>query len=114
MSQCIDNGTIHISEEVISSIAAMSALDVEGVSGLNEPVGKFGKKSVGKGIRVMINEDNEISIDCYLVVEYGCSVVEVAKTVQENVATMVESTTGCKVSMVNVSISGISLSRGKK
>jgi len=114
VTQAIENGSIHISEEVIVSIAAMAAMDVEGVCGLSEPTARLGKKVNNKGIRVVISENDEISIDCYLVVLYGCSVVDVAKAVQESIGTMVESTTGCKVKSVNVSISGIALSKEKK
>ena len=35
VTQAIENGSIHISEEVIVSIAAMAAMDVEGVCGLS-------------------------------------------------------------------------------
>ena len=62
----------------------------------------------------MISEDNQISIDCYIVVLYGYSVIEVAKAVQEAVTSTVESTTGHKVSNVNINISGISLPRSAK
>ena len=114
VTQSIENGNIHISEDVIVSIAAMAAMDVDGVCGLNEPTARLGKKVTNKGIRVTICEDDQLSIDCYLIVLYGCAVVDVAKAVQENVGTMVESTAGCKVKSVNVSISGIALSKEKK
>ena len=112
VSQSVENGAIHISEEVVSAIVSMAVRDVEGVYGLHTNVGK--KNSV-KNVRLVIAENNEISIDCYIVALYGYSVVEVAKNVQEAVAATVESTTGCKVSSVNVSISAISAPRdGKK
>lgn len=118
ISQELENGSIHISEEVIVSIAAMAALDVEGVYGLGgagSELSKLTKKAVSKDIRVEINEADEISIDCYIVVLYGHSVVDVAKAVQEAVVSLVESTTGRSVKSVNVSIGGISLPRsGKK
>ncbi len=118
ISQDLQNGSISISEEVIISLAAMAAQDVEGVYGLGgagTDIGKLTKKAVGKDIRVEISEQDEISIDCYIVVLYGYSVVEVAKAVQEAVASQVESTTGRAVKDVNVSIGGISLPRtGKK
>lgn len=118
VSQSLENGTIHISDEVLSTIAAMAIQDVEGVYGLNNNVGAelgmLSKKNTGKGIRVVISEDDEVSVDCYIVVLYGHSVVEVAKAVQEAVTTAVESTTGRSVKSVNVSISGISLPKAQK
>lgn len=120
VSQAVENGSVRISEDVICSIAAMAAMDVEGVYGLNtnigsEIAGKISKKVPGKGVRLAISDENELSLDCYIVVLYGYSVFEVAKAVQENVTSVVESTTGHKVRTVNVSISGISLPKdGKK
>ena len=110
VSQNVENGYIHISEEVVASIASMAIRDVDGVYGLHTGAGKKNAKS----IRLVISEDDEISIDCYIVVLYGYSVVEVAKAVQEAVTSTVESTTGRKVRNVNVSISGISVARDAK
>lgn len=111
VSQNVESGSIHISEEVVSAIVSMAVQDVEGVYGLHANVGK---KNAVKSVRLVISEENEISIDCYIVALYGYSVVEVAKNVQEAIATTVESTTGCKVSSVNVSINAISMPRDAK
>ena len=111
VSQNVENGSIHISEEVVSAIVSMAAQDVEGVYGLHTNAGK--KNSV-KSVRLVISENNDISIDCYIVALYGYSVVEVAKNVQEAVTATVESTTGCKVTSVNVSISAISMPKEAK
>lgn len=120
VSQSLDQGAIHISEEVISSIAAMAIREVDGVYGLNSNINissdlsKIVKKAFSNGVRLVISEHDEISIDCYIVVLYGYSVIDVAKAVQEAVVSAVESTTGREVHSVNVNISGISLPRGAK
>ncbi len=123
VSQTLDNGAIHISEEVIATIAALAVQDVEGVYGLNtsmvqsnlgQEISKLTKRGQGKGIRLVINENDEISVDCYIVVLYGHSVVDVAKAVQDTVTAAIESTTGRTVKSVNVSISGITLPRAAK
>ena len=58
VSQALDNGTIHISSEVIVSIAAMAAQDVEGVYGLGTgaDINMLKKKNASKEIRVEISE----------------------------------------------------------
>ena len=116
--QDLEAGSICISEEVIASIASTAALEVEGVSGLGSAgseLSRLTKKAAGKEIRVLISQDNQISIDCYVIVLYGFSVVDVAKAVQEAIVSAVESTTGRQVRGVNVSVSGISVPRsGKK
>lgn len=118
VARVMENGSIQISEEVIASIAAMAAQDVEGVYGLGSgapnDLAKLTKKAVTRDIRVEISGEDAISIDCYIIVLYGYSVVDVAKNVQETVCATVESTTGCKVSDVNVSIGGICLPKTAK
>lgn len=119
VSQTLEHGAIHISEEVIATIAALAIQDVEGVYGLNTSIAssdlsKLAKRAQGKGIRLVISEDDEISVDCYIVVLYGHSVVDVAKAVQDTVTAAIESTTGRRVKSVNVNISGITLPRADK
>lgn len=110
--QAEENGAVMISEDVIAAIVAQAVSEVEGVSGLNTKPGSdiadlIGKKNWGKGIKVMIAEDNALSIDCNVTVFYGQSVVAVAKCAQEAITNAVESMAGVKVTAVNVNICGI-------
>ena len=57
--------------------------------------------------KILIAEDNTVSIDCSIMVAYGNSVVDVAAAVQQNVTANVESMTGVKVVGVNVNVCGI-------
>lgn len=115
LTQTEDSGTININEEVIGSIAALAVSEVEGVSGMASGMGaelaeKFGKKSPSKGVKVSINEE-DIRVDCFIIVSYGQKIPEVARNVQDSVTNAVESMTGLKVSTVNVSVSGISFDK---
>lgn len=105
VSRDLENGTINVSEEVLASMAAMTIMDVEGVRGLSSAISM--KKSATRGIRVVISDDDTVSVNCYIIVLYGYSVIEVAKAVQEAVSANLEATVGKKVSAVNVSVSGI-------
>ena len=60
-----------------------------------------------KGIEEAISDNDEISIDCNVVISYGQSVVAVAKNVQEAVTAALASMTGVKVVAVNVNVCGI-------
>ena len=118
LSTVQENGAIHISEEVIASIAALAANEVEGVCGLSANLGTdiaelLGKKNLGRGVKLSFADDM-ISIECYVVALYGYSVIEIAKNVQEKVTTAVESMTGTKVKSVNVDICGITLPKEAK
>ena len=108
-----ENGSVLISEDVITTIVAHTIEEVEGVAGLSTKSGAdiaeiIGKKNWGKGMKITIGEDDSLSVECNLILSYGQSVVAVAKAVQEAVTSALESTTGVKVSYVNVNVCGIS------
>jgi uncharacterized alkaline shock family protein YloU len=101
-----------ISEEVIATIVANAVAEVEGVVGLTTKPGAdiadmFGVKNWGKGLKIDIQEDDSVTIDCNVIVAYGQSVVTVAQAVQSAVTSALESATGVKVNAVNVNVCGI-------
>ena len=115
----LENGAIHISEEVIASIAGLAALEVDGVCGLNANIGAdiaemLGKKNFGKGIRITFQEDGGVSIDCFIIVKFGRSVLEIAKNVQEAIVSAVSSVTGLNVMNVNVTVAGVTFPKESK
>lgn len=112
ITQVQDNGTVMISEDVIASIVSHAVSEVEGIVGLSVKPGMditeiIGKKNWGKGMKIVIGENDELSVDCNVVISYGQSVVAVAKAVQEAVTAALESMTGVKVASVNVNVCGI-------
>lgn len=109
INQSQENGCILISEDVISTIVSHAVSEVEGVVSLSGKPGAdivelIGKKNWGKGLKVIIAEDNTISIDCNIVIAYGQNVVSVAAAVQQAVSSAVESMAGIKPSSVNVNV----------
>ena len=110
VSQPQELGTIHISEDVIASIAGVAAGDVEGVSSivggrdLNEKPGA--KSNPGKGIHLQITDDS-ITIELSITVSSVSSVRKVAEQVQDAIITSVRDMTGLTVNKVNVNISGV-------
>ena len=107
-----ENGTVMISEDVIATIVTHAVVDVDGVVGLDIKPGAdiaelIGKKNWGKGVKITISEDDELSIDCNITVAYGHSVVDVAKAAQDAINSAVESMTGAAISAVNVNVCGI-------
>ena len=101
MTRTLENGTVSINEDVITTIAVAAVKDVEGV---------VSQKNDRKSVRVLLGEEN-VELECALVVLYGHSVVEIAKNVQNAVTNAVESMTGLKVSHVDVNVVGISMGR---
>ena len=107
-----ENGSVLISEDVITTIVAHAIEEVEGVVGLNAKPGSdiiemIGKKGWGKGLKVTIGADDALNIDCNINVAYGQSVVSVAKAVQDSITNALESMAGVKINAVNVNVCGI-------
>lgn len=112
VTQAQDNGAVMISEDVIATIVAHAVEEVEGIAGLNAKPGAdiiemIGKKNWGKGLKIVISEDDSLIIDCNVNVAYGYSVVAVAKAVQDSVTNALESMAGVTISAVNVNVCGI-------
>lgn len=109
ITQKQENGNVLISEDVIATIVAHAVKDVDGVAGLSIKGGVdvITKKGWGKGIKITIDQQDALSIDCHILVTYGRAVVSVATAAQEAITSSVESMTGFKVSSVNVNVSGI-------
>ena len=112
VTQMQDNGSVMISEDVIVTIVSHAVEEVEGVVSLNVKPGAdivemIGKKGWGKGLKVTIGEEDELTVDCNITVAYGQSVVSVAKAVQESVTGALESMAGVKIAAVNVNVCGI-------
>ena len=112
ITQIQENGNVMISEDVIATIVANALAEVDGIGSMGSKPGitiaDFAiKKNWSKSLKIMIAEDNTVSIDCGVMIAYGYSVVDVAKAVQQAVTANVESMTGVKVTMVNVNVYGI-------
>ena len=112
ITQTHENGSIMISEDVLTTIVTNAVNEVDGVVGLNVKPGAdiadmIGKKTWGKGIKITIDEEDALHIDCNVNVGYDQSVVTVAKAVQESITAAMESIAAVKVAAVNVNVCGI-------
>lgn len=106
-------GEVQIANEVVSTIAGISAAEVEGVDSMaggftNELVGRFGVKNLSKGVKVEVQDDTAI-VDIAINMKYGYNIPKACKQVQEKVAQAINSMTGLVVEKVNVRIAGVSL-----
>ena len=111
VSRSDELGNIPISEEVLAAITAAAALDVEGVSGLAANLGSdiaelLGKKNLAKGVHVRM-EDDKVEVELSVLMGYGHTIPEIGRAIQDGVKSAIESMTGLEVSVVNVSVAGI-------
>ncbi|MDD7486983.1 MAG: Asp23/Gls24 family envelope stress response protein [Oscillospiraceae bacterium] len=118
-TQEMENGSIQISEDVVASVTGMAVLEVEGVCGLSSSIGTdiaemLGMKTLSKGVRLSTTETGALRVDCDVVSKFGQNIFELAKNVQENVKSSVESVTGLRVAEVNVTVCGIALPKDSK
>ena len=112
-----ENGSIHISEEVIAAIAVGAVREVEGVTGMMTNLGSTvgdlvnNRRNAQKGARgVKIDmADASLTLDLYLTVRYGTAIHEVAENAQKAVRSAVEAMTGCQVGAVNIHVGGVTL-----
>lgn len=103
-----DLGVIRIADEVVSTVAGLAAVDVEGVANMSggwgtDLVEKLGRKNLGKGIKVESTGD-QTSIDIFIIIEFGYAIPKVAENVQREVKQAVETMTGLTVTAVNVHV----------
>jgi uncharacterized alkaline shock family protein YloU len=103
-----DLGVIRIADEVISTVAGLAAVEVEGVASMSggwgtDLVERLGKKNMGKGIKVESAGD-QTTIDIFLVIEFGYAIPRVCENVQKAVKQAVESMTGLNVTAVNTHV----------
>ena len=110
-----DIGEVQIADHVVAIIAGIASTEVKGVVAMssnitNELVAKLGMKNLSKGVRVTVEEDSVI-IDLALTLEYGYSIPETSRLVQEKVQKAIENMTGLKVREVNIRITGVNMSK---
>jgi len=113
-------GRTTISASVVQKIAGIAAREISGVhsmgGGVSRAFGAIRERIPGggtgaanvAGVQVEVGE-KQAAIDLDLVVEYGASIVELARAVRRNVITAVERMTGLEVIEVNIAVNDIHL-----
>lgn len=107
-------GNVYVYHRAIATIACQSALSSYGVVGL-------AAKNLAEGLAQVLVKDpslgvdvhydgNSISIDLYIIVEYGTRIKSVASSVADNVRYQVEKSIGLPINTVNVHIRGLRVS----
>lgn len=111
-------GRIDIADEVVEKIAALAAMEVDGVADLGGDIERalenvrerigIGNKRGDQGIKAKIT-GREVTIDVTIMIEYGHVVMEVAQAVKTNVATQTNRMLGLRVVEVNVKVDDVKL-----
>lgn len=108
-------GHVNISDDVIGIITNIAASEVKGITLQGSFAGDIaeilGKKNMTKGVRVSVTEDNVVTVDLNIVVDFGIVIPDVAWKVQEKVKSSIEEMTDLKVDAINVNVLGINLGK---
>jgi len=105
-------GSVSIDSEVIATIAGYAATNSYGVVGMayrskTDTVANLLKKeNITKGIKVVISDDNIISVDIHIIIEYGVNINVIGKSIIKNVKYQITHMTGLDVEQVNVYVEG--------
>ncbi|HHY09712.1 MAG TPA: Asp23/Gls24 family envelope stress response protein [Firmicutes bacterium] len=112
-------GKINIREEVIATVCGVAAMECYGLVGMaprnvqEELTDLLRRENFERGVDIQFNEDS-ISVQLYIVVEYGVKISEVAKNVQERVKYAVETILGLKVDRINVKVQSVRVTGAKR
>jgi len=107
-------GSILLTHRAIASIASHSAMESYGVVGV-------AAKNLAEGLSQRLVKDpvlgvdisfvgSIVTIDLFIIIEYGTRITSVANNVAELVKYQIEKTTGLVVDQVNVHVRGLRIS----
>ncbi len=110
-------GAINIADEVVSIIAGLAATEVKGIANMSGGIAggvaeTLGRKNLSKGVKVEVG-GQEVTVELFLVVEYGSRIPDVAWMVQDSVKKAIETMTGLAVVNVNIHVQGVSFPQPK-
>ncbi|MER5390567.1 Asp23/Gls24 family envelope stress response protein [Saccharopolyspora sp. NPDC002686] len=114
-----EHGKTTIAASVVQKIAGIAAREISGVyamgGGVSRAFGAIRERIPGgsgtsstSGVQVEVGE-KQAAVDLDIVVEYGASIVDLARAVRRNVITAVERMTGLEVIEVNIAVNDIHL-----
>ena len=106
-------GKIIIEDQTIAKIAGITATECYGLVGMAPSSTTDGLvellkgENVTKGVKVHVEEEANLIIDLYVIMQFGTKISAVAKNVIETVKYNVETYTGLSVFKVNIHVQGV-------
>ena len=106
-------GRVIIGSEVIATYAGSVAVECFGIVGMAAVNVKDGivrllkKDYLTHGINVVIEENNEITINFHVIISYGVSIITVTDNLISTVRYRVEEFTGMHIKKINIFVEGV-------
>ena len=110
-----EQGEISVSSAVFSNITGMAATNCFGVKGMayrsmtDGLVHLLLREAMSKGVNVIYNEDESISIELHIIVENGVNIPAVCRSIMNEVRYVVNKNTGAEVRAVDVFVDSMIL-----
>ena len=110
-----ENGEITISDAVFTTITGAAATNCFGVKGMAQRsvtdglVHLLRPEAMSKGVNVIYNEDESISIELHIIVENGVNIPAVCRSIMNEVRYVVNKNTGAEVRAVDVFVDSMIL-----
>lgn len=108
-------GEITISSAVFTTITGAAATNCFGVKGMayrsmtDGLVHLLRREAMSKGVNVIYNEDESISIELHIIVENGVNIPAVCRSIMNEVRYVVNKNTGAEVRAVDVFVDSMIL-----
>ena len=110
-----EQGEITVSSAVFSNITGMAATNCFGVKGMayrsmtDGLVHLLRREAMSKGVNVIYNEDESITIELHIIVENGVNIPAVCRSIMNEVRYVVNKNTGAEVRSVDVFVDSMIL-----
>lgn len=110
-----EQGEISVSSAVFSNITGMAATNCFGVKGMayrsmtDGLIHLLRREAMSKGVNVIYNEDESISIELHIIVENGVNIPAVCRSIMNEVRYVVNKNTGAEVRAVDVFVDSMIL-----
>jgi uncharacterized alkaline shock family protein YloU len=105
-----EKGLVRVTSDVYSNLTGAVATSCYGVKGMafrsrtDGLVHLLRKESMSKGVKIIYNDDQSISIDLHIIVDNGVNLMAVGESIQNEVKYNVHRLTGVEVRSVNVCV----------
>ena len=110
-----EKGSVFVSDTALSSITGAAATSCFGVKGMayrsmtDGLVHLLRREAMSKGVNVIYNEDESISIELHIIVENGVNIPAVCRSIMNEVRYVVNKNTGAEVGAVDVFVDSMIL-----
>lgn len=109
-------GKTTIAPEVLTSIAKLTALSVQGVcrlASIPSDVNRFFNRNVSEGIKINV-DDGTVYADIYVILKQDVNVREVSHNIQNKVSRAISEMVGMEVGKINIHVEDIELTDSGK